>query len=78
MARHQLIIRVIVDGPFERDPEVTIERVKNALPEAEVFLEHKLIAASAGEIPDDLMKSIQSAEYGKVDASAPHENTDDD
>ncbi len=53
MARHQLIIRVIVDGPFEQDPEAMIERVKNALPEAEVLLEHKLIAASAGEIPDD-------------------------
>ncbi len=74
MARHQLIIRVIVDGPFEQDPEAMIERVKNALPEAEVLLEHKLIAASAGEIPDDLIEAIQSAEYGKTEQPT----TDDD
>lgn len=67
-----------MDGPFEQDPEATIERIKNALPEADVLLEHKLIAASAGEIPDDLMEAIKSAEYGKVDAPAPPENADDD
>ncbi|MEM9617974.1 MAG: hypothetical protein AAF936_08445 [Pseudomonadota bacterium] len=78
MARHQLIIRVVVDGPFKQDPEVTIERVKNALPGAEIFLEHRLIAASAGEIPGDVVEAMQSAEYGKINASAPHDKADDE
>lgn len=66
MARLQLIVRIIVNRPFNQDPEETIEQIKHALPDAEVFLEHKLISASSEEIPDELMNAIEIAEYGKI------------
>lgn len=43
MARHQYIIRVIIDGPFGLEPSQTLGVIKSALPGSEVTLEHKLM-----------------------------------
>ena len=52
MAKHELRLRVIFDGPADAEPEDTADLIRAALPGAEVIVDNHLAAKHVSELSD--------------------------
>ena len=62
MAKHELRVRIILEGPADMDPKSVTERIAATLPEAEVILDNARYAARVEELPPEMLDAILKAE----------------